>query len=100
MSIFYYKGRDNDGRAVSGSRMAQSSESLSILLIKEGVIPITIKSTDESRNLWQKLNDQFETPVTRDEMGVFSRQMYSKIWKRGKIWQLLCKITQKFLHLL
>jgi MSHA biogenesis protein MshG len=77
MPIFHYQGRDDTGKLVSGRRMAQSSDTLSAMLMKENIIPITIKSADDSRSLWEKLNDKFEAPVTRDELGVFSRQMYS-----------------------
>ncbi len=77
MPIFVYKARDNEGRFISGSRTAQSPESLSALLMKEGVIPITIQSSEEAKTFWQKLSSQFEESVTRDELGVFSRQMYS-----------------------
>jgi MSHA biogenesis protein MshG len=77
MPIFHYQGRDQTGKLLSGKRIAQSSDTLSILLMKEGVLPITIKSSDDSRNFWQKLNDKFEQPVTRDDLGVFARQMYS-----------------------
>lgn len=77
MPIFNYKGRSNDGKLVAGTRTAQSADSLSLLLMREGITPITIISSEETKSLWQRLNDKFEEPVTRDEIGVFSRQMYS-----------------------
>jgi MSHA biogenesis protein MshG len=77
MPIFHYQGRDEAGKLISGKRIAQSSDTLSSMLMKEGILPITIKSSDDSRSVWQKLNDKFEQPVTRDELGIFSRQMYS-----------------------
>ena len=79
MPIFTYQGRDAQGAAVTGKRMAQNQDTLSVQLGKEGIIPIKIAAADESTD-WNSIKDKlFARPITQDEMGVFSRQMYTLV---------------------
>ncbi|MES2218518.1 MAG: type II secretion system F family protein [Pseudomonadota bacterium] len=79
MPIFTFHGRNTTGEAVSGKRMAQSQDALSVQLVKEGIIPINI-SSDDSKTDWQAIKDKlFAKPISQDEMSVFARQMYTLV---------------------
>jgi MSHA biogenesis protein MshG len=80
MPIFIYQGRDNAGKLVKGSRMAQNSDALSMLLNKEGVIPISIVPSDKVKTDLQTIKDKlFAKPISQDELGIFARQMYTLV---------------------
>jgi MSHA biogenesis protein MshG len=80
MPIFTFQGRNmTSGEAVSGKRMAQSPDALSIQLNKDGIIPIKILEEDAKTD-WQAVKDKmFAKPISQDEMSVFARQMYTLV---------------------
>jgi MSHA biogenesis protein MshG len=80
MPIFVYQGRDQTGKMITGKRLAQTSDTLSAQLIKENIIPISIDSADEARSSWLVFKEKlFQRPISLEELGVFSRQMYSLV---------------------
>lgn len=78
MPNYRYAGRDGSGNFISGERLAESPESLSVQLFNEGVTPIHISLQAEKINLWEKLKLLFESKqVKTPEMALFTRQMYT-----------------------
>jgi MSHA biogenesis protein MshG len=78
MPIFQYQGRDREGNLKKETRNAQSADSLSTALMNEGITPISIKSVEKSNDFWGSfINGLFEQSVSVDEMGIFTRQMYT-----------------------
>src|SRR5438552_2282947 len=82
MPIFYFQARDKTGKLQSGKRVAQTSDGLSIALIKENLIPIKIQTEEEGGGeegkKWESFKDRlFAHPVTLNELGIFARQMYT-----------------------
>jgi len=76
--IFEYTGRNNDKKSVSGRRIAQTADTLSVQLIKEGIAPITISSVIDKHDWFSSLKFILEGKgVSNEELSVFARQMYS-----------------------
>jgi len=79
MPTFNYQGRNEAGLPVAGSRTAQSADSVSQQLFKEGITPITITSAAENLNqVWAVVTKILPRKrVTKDELSLFARQMYA-----------------------
>ena len=76
MSRFAYKGRDNQGQAVSGVVEAASELAAAEQLMRRGVMPTELKPGKAKAAAldWSLL---LERGVRLDELVVFSRQMYA-----------------------
>lgn len=70
---FRFEGRDVKGTALSGTREGESAESVSKLLISEGIIPITIKPVETLAN-WQDLFPSL-FKISHEEILIFCQQM-------------------------
>ena len=78
MPLFAFQGRDTAGKSIAGKRVAQSAESLSGQLFKEGVTPIHIVATEENLTIWKTLKNKLQgNRVRLDELSMFARQMYT-----------------------
>lgn len=78
MPTFQFQGRDLNGVSTTGKRLAQSADTLGDQLMKEGITPISITILRDKENYWQKLSGWFEgKKVTLEDLGIFSRQMYT-----------------------
>jgi len=78
MPTFKFQGRDATGKLITGERIAQSGENLSLQLLSEGITPthITIKSDKESFSIkFKKFREKKRTNTT--ELALFTRQMYT-----------------------
>jgi len=72
MPIFVFKGRDRVGNLQTGTRTAHNAEGVSSLLLKEGITPVSIKPSEASKTLWQRLNVSItEEKVDVDALGIF-----------------------------
>jgi len=78
MPTFEFQGRDMSGKRVEGLRLASNAEHISAQLIKEGIIPFAIKRIEIEEDIWKTLQDILKSGrISADEMGIFSRQMYT-----------------------
>ncbi len=80
MALFHYKCRNPQGSLVSGSREAESQESLASALQAENLIPVEIskaKAGGLSRSIEFNLPSLRAKKVSKDELQVFCRQMYT-----------------------
>jgi MSHA biogenesis protein MshG len=80
MALFHYKCRNPQGSLVSGSREAESQESLASALQAENLIPVEIskaKAGGFSRSIEFNLPSLRAKKVSKDELQVFCRQMYT-----------------------
>ncbi|MCL1078242.1 type II secretion system F family protein [Parashewanella spongiae] len=75
MGWFEYRGRDNQGQAVSGKLEAQSESAVADLLMSRGTIPIEVIAVKESNDV--DLSSLFQRKVSLEELQIFARQMYS-----------------------
>src|SRR5262249_6685454 len=76
MPTFEYRGRNLDGKLINGKRLAQSSDSLSAQLFKEGITPFHIAL--ESQGTWQSIKNWMQGGrISVDELGMFARQMHT-----------------------
>ncbi len=78
MPTYHFRGYNREGKTVTGKRLSQSADSLSVQLTKEGVTPIVISPIYENLHniaYWfAKLNGQ---PISVEELAVFARQMHT-----------------------
>lgn len=78
MPTFGYKGRDRAGKAVSGTRLAQSADNLGIQLLKEGITPIQITLKIKRMRYLEIIKDWLSgQSVSLDELSMFARQMHT-----------------------
>lgn len=78
MPTFQYRGRNQEGKSVHGRRMAQSSDSLGMQLLKEGIAPIKITVAHENNDVFQAIkNWYFGRQINYEELGMFARQMHT-----------------------
>ncbi len=78
MPTFEYEGRNLEGKRIRGSRLAQSAIMLGAQLTKEGLTPVSIVLQSEKKDILTQLKKFLGIkPVSVEEMGVFSRQMYT-----------------------
>lgn len=80
MPTYLYYARNATGKAMNGRRLAQSADTLSEQLIKEGLTPINITLLEDKENPFERLIDWVQgRKVTLEELGIFSRQMYTLV---------------------
>ena len=78
MAAFYYKGRDEQGKSVTGTREAISAEMLAAQLMKDKIIPVVIQPIPTAKSFTDSLNKLLRgRKVSRQNMIVFCRQMHS-----------------------
>lgn len=76
MPTFDYQGRDMQGRAITGKRLAHSAGNLSTELFREGITPIHISADSGMPSLWSKIRNLLQgNRVSIDELSIFARQM-------------------------
>ncbi len=78
MPLFSYRGRNQQGTAVSGKVEAPSSEAVASRLMNSGIIPVDINPAIDKPKPWEKLYRR----LTRrqpglDDLILFSRQLYT-----------------------
>lgn len=77
MPTFQFQGRNMEGKAISGKRLALSANNLSEQLIKEGIVPININLEQENLSVVDKIKSSFLTKSALiQELTMFSRQMH------------------------
>ena len=81
MASFSYRGRDQQGKLVSGKVDATSADSVAAQLQGGGITPIAIDKEAESRplELPPVLQELFQKKISLEELAMFCRQMYSLI---------------------
>lgn len=80
MPTFVYQGRNPEGLLVKGRRLAQSADNLSLQLLKEGIIPVSISETRERFNLIQFLRERLQgSTISTEELSMFARQMHTLV---------------------
>jgi MSHA biogenesis protein MshG len=78
MPTFDFQGRNDNGELIEGKRLAQTEDTLSRQLLKEGIIPFKIQRVEEKTNLWHQFKSLFQSGhVNIDELGMFARQMHT-----------------------
>lgn len=78
MPMFKYQARDSSGKLVSGERFAQSEDSLSSQLAKDGLIAVSIHTQKKTlTNVSDFLALLRKKHVTTGELNLFTRQMYT-----------------------
>lgn len=76
MPEYTYRGRDKEGKLRSGERFASSLDVLNNELIKEGIFPISIASTQTKQPLFGNIRDFIQgKQLQTEELATFSRQM-------------------------
>ncbi|CAB0150568.1 Type II secretion system protein F [Pseudidiomarina piscicola] len=76
MAEFSYRGRDAAGELVTGALEANSERAAADTLIRRGVTPLTIQQRQAEAKSESNFN-LFAEKVNRDDLIVFTRQMYS-----------------------
>ncbi|MDE3273223.1 type II secretion system F family protein [Pseudoalteromonas sp. G4] len=78
MSFFAYQAKDKHGNSVAGELEAQDENAAADTLLRRGLIPLSIKQSNNDKESSKSAVIQFFQPkVTLDELIIFSRQMYS-----------------------
>lgn len=76
MPTYEYQGRNAEGKSVSGRRLSQSPDNLSLQLLKDGIIPVRIVVTGAKENAFETIRDFFRgRRLNLEELGMFARQM-------------------------
>ncbi|AUH71965.1 type II secretion system F family protein [Legionella sainthelensi] len=81
MPEYYFKARDQQGRALSGQRSALSAEDLANQLLSEGLIPLDISVSQIKKSITRSVprTKWFVPRVTLGDLHIFCHQMYSLI---------------------
>jgi MSHA biogenesis protein MshG len=77
MPMFSYQGRDNTGLLIKDKRQSASADVLGAQLMKEGIIPISIKLSATSNSFHIDFSSLFEEKVSHDDLAMLSRQIYT-----------------------
>ena len=75
MPVYQYRGRDSQGKAVTGQLDAISESAAADQLMSRAVIPLALNETKPKREF--NLGTLFKGKVGLDELQIFTRQMYS-----------------------
>ncbi|GIU43633.1 type II secretion system F family protein [Shewanella algidipiscicola] len=75
MPVYQYRGRDAQGKAVTGLLDAVSASAAADQLMSRAVIPLELIETKPKRDF--NLGTLFKGKVGLDELQIFTRQMYS-----------------------
>lgn len=75
MPVYQYRGRDSQGKAVTGNLDAVSESAAADQLMSRSVIPLELNETKPQREF--NLGTLFKGKVGLDELQIFTRQMYS-----------------------
>ncbi|WP_281212702.1 type II secretion system F family protein [Shewanella insulae] len=75
MPVYQYKGRDAQGKAVSGRVDATTQSAAADQLLSRAVIPLELVEAKAVREF--QLGSLFKSKVGLDELQIFTRQMYS-----------------------
>lgn len=76
MAMFSYKSRDRKGGLISGKLEGNDVDHVAGILFGRGLTPVEVKPIADDGNSFS-LEALFQSPVTLDELVLFSRQMYS-----------------------
>ena len=76
MAFFAYRGRDSQGRAVSGQVEATNEQAAGEQLLRRGILPTALRPGRAPRPgvAWRQL---LESRVSLEELVIFTRQMYA-----------------------
>ncbi|WP_025821321.1 type II secretion system F family protein [Shewanella marina] len=75
MASFQYRGRNSEGKAVTGNVDASDEGAAADQLLARGIIPLEINFVKEVKSF--DLNTIFASKVSLEELQIFTRQMYS-----------------------
>ena len=75
MPVYKYRGRDGQGKLVTGVVDAATENAAADQLMSRSVIPLELNETKEKVSF--TLDSLFKAKVSLDELQIFSRQMYS-----------------------
>ncbi|WP_394129333.1 type II secretion system F family protein [Shewanella maritima] len=75
MPIFQYKGRDQQGQAVSARLEAATENAAADTLMSRGIIPLELTEVKQQASF--SLANIFGSKVSLEELQIFTRQMYS-----------------------
>ncbi|WP_428637017.1 type II secretion system F family protein [Shewanella sp.] len=75
MPVYQYKGRDAQGKAVTGRVDATTQSAAADQLLSRAVIPLELVEAKAAREF--QLASLFKSKVGLDELQIFTRQMYS-----------------------
>ncbi|MCL1042798.1 type II secretion system F family protein [Shewanella marisflavi] len=75
MPVYQYKGRDAQGKAVTGRVDATNQSAAADQLLSRAVIPLELVEAKAAREF--QLASLFKSKVGLDELQIFTRQMYS-----------------------
>ncbi|QYJ86505.1 type II secretion system F family protein [Shewanella mesophila] len=75
MPVYQYRGRDSQGKAVTGQLDAVSESAAADQLMSRAVIPLELNETKPKREF--NLGKLLKGKVGLDELQIFTRQMYS-----------------------
>lgn len=78
MTIYQYRGRDKQGKNITGSLHANSNEEVASQLLQQNIIPIIIEKMSKNEELWHTfLRKSGLNKPSLDDLVVFFRQMYA-----------------------
>lgn len=70
---FHYQGRDKSGKLSKGTRQAETADTLSLLLLAEGIIPVSITPVTTQKDWREHFPSLFS--ISHEEMLIFCQQM-------------------------
>ena len=77
MNNYHYRGRDSQGKLVSGKQEAANQDQLVTMLMSKGITPLAIKQQQADSDVLKSLNAFFANRIPLPELVIFSRQMYA-----------------------
>ncbi len=77
MPYFAYKGRNPQGKLVTGVLESDNSKSLSALLLSQQITPVEIKNSQAPKSNNLEELQLFQEKITSFDIMMFSRQMYT-----------------------
>ena len=75
MPIYYYRGRNAQGQAVTAQLESANENSAADALMSRGIIPLELREVKPTRTF--SLGSLLGSKVSLEELQIFSRQMYS-----------------------
>ncbi|WP_130470699.1 type II secretion system F family protein [Candidatus Magnetaquicoccus inordinatus] len=82
MNIYTYKGRNRQGKTVSGELTAASAEDAASQLLHRGIVPLSVKSQDRLFGLGKLEELLGGTPPKPEHIVLFCRQMQTLVRSR------------------
>lgn len=93
MALYYYRGRQTNGRKIKGEINADSTQQAASQLKENGITPIEIEETTEKGSWFRSYMRQNLYKVTNEELNTFCRQMYALLHASIPIDKALRKVV-------